>query len=168
MLTDVRGAVPGVKAVVIYDQATFSSVPYYSSAVEHVKTTLSGLCAPPSAAHIEAVSPADLGTAASGLAALIGVTLPSYAINGQAITTIDTSALAGVFASVATGGSVAVINPVYLLPPRVAAGLNCGTYPASQSISALWALAATEARQLTGTAASNADPVKSALPGFRS
>ncbi len=166
MLMDIQARVPGVQAVVLYDQATFGNVPYYVSAVDQIKIALRSLCGVPGT-HVEGIGPADLGTAASGLAALINVTLPSYAINGQAITTIDTSALAGVFATVARAGSVAVINPVYLMPAKAAGGGSCGNYETIQSIATLWTLAALEARRLAATAAATVEPGKSALAQFQ-
>jgi hypothetical protein len=167
MLDDTRAGVPGVQAVVLYDPATFANVPYYPSAVEQVKLALRGLCKAPGQPRVEALGPADLGAAASGLAALIGVTLPSYAISGQAVTTIDTSALVGVFAAAAKQASLAVINPVYLLPAEAAGGIGCGNFETSQSIASLWALAAVTAHNLEGTAAANVEPGKSALAQFK-
>lgn len=169
ILADARASVPDLEVVVIYDQATFGSVPYYPSAVEQIKSVLSSLCGNTGANHANAFALGDAGAAASGLAALIGVTLPSYAINGQALTTIDTTALVGVFASVAKGDPhpIAVINPAYLLPAVSAGNVTCRNYPESQSVASLWALAAVEAHRLEGTPAANAEPGKSALARYQ-
>jgi len=162
MLTDVQSSVPNPNVVVIYDHATFSNVPYYPSAIAQIKYALTGLCPAPAGLRTS-VAPVDVGNAASGLAALIGVTLPAYAINGQAISTIDTSALVGSFASVAKEKSITVINPVYLLPAKVEDEVDCKSYQTSQSIAALWALAATQAQDLAAKlAAAKEDADKAA------
>jgi hypothetical protein len=67
MLNDAKSSVPGVKAIVLFDQGTFANVPYYLTAVDQIKLVLGGPCGT-GAVHVEDLSGVgDIGTGASGL-----------------------------------------------------------------------------------------------------
>ncbi len=119
MLGDLKHAVPRANTVILYDGPTFSAVPYYAGALDLVRTSAKLICSSastPGTRSPRAIVPTlDVGTAASGLASLIQVTLPAYAINGQTLV-LDNSALIGSFATAAKSRGFTVVNPAYLLP----------------------------------------------------
>ena len=98
------------------------------------------------------VSLSDLGTAASGLAELIGAVTPAYTVQGQPLP-FDNTALVAAFAQQA---GVHVVLPTYLLP-ATPSPLACESADASSSVADLWLGAAlqasrvrTQAAQITG------------------
>ena len=163
--------IPDTNTVVIYDAPTFAAVPYYQSALDLMKNSMQAICKA-EGKPVESgfaprdLAPIDLGSAASGLASLIGVTMPNYAIQGQALP-FDSSALLAAFAA-ATPPSIKVVFPSYLLPAteRYPNPVKCGTETQTESVADLWSALAAEARQAAN--ASNADkpPLAPALAQY--
>ena len=91
-----------------------------------------------------ALAPIDIGTAASGLAALVTALTPSYAIQGQALP-FDNSALVAAFAKEA---GVKTVLPAYLVPAGKQHDVACGGQAGSTSLVDLWYGAAVQADKL--------------------
>jgi hypothetical protein len=170
MLADLKYAVPHANTVILYDGPTFSAVPYYAGALDLVRTSAKLICSSASVSGARAprtiVPTLDVGTAASGLASLIQVTLPSYAINGQALV-LDNSALIGSFATAAKSRGFTVVNPSYLLPAVSQHTLECGKLDATQSLADLWNFASTEASHARTLPNADKKPLKDALDGYQ-
>ncbi len=132
------------RKVIFYDPQTFGTLPMYPSAVDQAKDVLRRLCARAESDLVSAEAAADVlsgaGTAASGLAALLGAVTPAYAIQGQAFT-IDNNALIAAFLKARPDS----IIPAYLAPAAASSLPECGEAPYSRSFAALWAAAAKEA-----------------------
>lgn len=139
--------------IIIYDSATFGLIPQYESAVQHLHKTLASMCpVPPAGEHPQiALGPVDVGSAASGLAALVTAFTPAYTIQGQALT-FKNSALVAAFAHQAGGK---VVFPAYLLPPSKTKDLTCDESPGSSSLVDLWSAAAAQAAELRHQIANN-------------
>ena len=140
---------------VIYDPQTFSSLSSYQAAVEQLRLAMTKLCLPPAGGVVLpliAVT-ADIGGAASGLAALLAAITPTYAIQGQSVS-FDNTALIAAFAHVAGD---AVIFPGYLPPAaKHRDDLLCGQQDSSSSVVDLWYGALKAASDLAAKAASSA------------
>ena len=145
MLTDLSRVLPQAKTVILYDPKVFSAIPYYASTTELVRDAATDLCnSEGGAASAHILSGVDLGEAAQGLASLVQLTIPNYAIQGQALT-LDNSALLASFAAAARAGGYVVVNPTYLLPAVSQSKLNCQTAKTSTSLADLWRFANSEA-----------------------
>ena len=145
MLKDLAHILPQAKTVILYDPNLFSVIPYYASTTELVRGAAADLCNLPggiASAHI--LSSVDIGEAAQGLASLVQLTIPNYAIQGQALT-LDNSALVGSFAAAARASGYVVVNPTYLLPAVSQSKLTCETAKTSTSLADLWRFANSEA-----------------------
>ena len=155
MLGDIHSALPHANVIILYDAPTFAAVPYYASTAELVRAAAASLCTAEKPGFSPRLVPSlDVGTAASGLASLIQLTLPSYSIQGQTLT-LDNSALVGSFATAAKETGYTVINPVYLLPAVTQKHLTCADFKASTSLADLWAFLDSEATVDQAKAANN-------------
>lgn len=168
MVVDLKQTFPGAKTALLYDQATFSAISYYQSALDQVGQIFQGICdaekQPSSSARPRLLGPIDVGTAASGLAGLIALTLPSYAIQGQPVT-IDNTALIGAFAVEASRAGLGFVNPVYLMPAVIKnSALNCGQ--TSVSLAELWSATAREANKARLLPGADKSPLKDALDAY--
>lgn len=173
ILADLQSNFPTAQTYIIYDQQTFAAIPYYESALNLVRNSLKKIWLAEGKScglRSNALDLTGLGTAASGLASLIAVTLPSYAIQGQSVT-LDTSALIAAFAAAASSSVPprTVILPAYLLP-ATASGRplqSCNEFDASDSLADLWSAAATEASNAQLLPAATKDPLKTALDDYQ-
>ncbi len=169
ILADVKATFPAVQTVVLYDRSAFALVPYYQPALQQVRQALEALCQAEgkrAAPHITAPTLTGLGTAAAGLASLVAVTLPAYAIQGQAVK-IDTAALISAFAAAAMAARMIVIDPAYLLPATAGPQppLACAAFEQSDSLAELWRAASLEATNLAANSVGK--PAPSALTEYR-
>jgi hypothetical protein len=166
MLADLRGAVPQAKTVILYDATAFSVIPYYSGAIDLMRKAATGICNAESAISPRAIEPTlDFGSAASGFAALLQLTVPAYSVQGQNLT-LDNSALVGSFATAAEATGLEVVNPAYLLPAVSRTTLDCRTAAESNSLADLWTFANNEASTAQVRAATK-PALKNALDAFQ-
>jgi hypothetical protein len=170
MFADFKRTFPAASTVILYDQPTFSAIPYYQSAVYQVDQVFRAICKaeqPAAGGEQKAFSlTLDPGSAASGLAALIALTVPSYSIQGQAVS-IDNTALISAFAQAAKTAGLNVINPVYLLPAAPQKGrppLKCGD--TTTSFAQLWAATTDEATKAQKLPTADKSPLKDALAAY--
>jgi hypothetical protein len=166
MLGDIHSSLPHASIIILYDATTFAAVPYYAGTTELVRTAAANLCAAEKAGFSARVVPSlDVGTAASGLASLIQLTIPNYAIQGQTLN-LDNSALVGSFATAAKETGYTVINPAYLLPAVAQRHLTCADFEVSTSLADVWAFLNSEAAadQAKATASK---PLNDALDAFQ-
>jgi hypothetical protein len=169
MIDDLRASMPQATTVILYDAPTFSAVPYYLSAMDLVRSAAKSVCSAESKPAIgpRAIAPTlDIGSAASGLASLIQVTLPAYAIQGQTLV-LDNSALVGSFATAAKYAGLNVINPAYLLPAVSQHTLQCGSLDSTQSLADLWKFTSAEASKAHSLPNADKKPLKDALDGYQ-
>ncbi len=161
ILEDVHANVKGAHTLVVYDEAAFANLGFYPSAVESLREATEKMCQLNGQAKpaFGARDEAGVGAVATGLAALIGVTLPAYAIQGQAAKTIDNAALVGALTAEAKREGMTIVNPAYLLQAPAGAAVDCGSAGKSGSFAGLWAAAAAQARKLAGNAGA-ADTLK--------
>jgi hypothetical protein len=157
---------PQAKTIILYDPNIFSVIPYYASTTDLVRSAATSICSAEQPGLSPRIEPTlDIGGAAQGLAALIQVTLPSYAINSQNLT-LDNSALVGSFATAAKAMGYSVVNPAYLLPAVSQSQLTCQTFKASTSLADLWKFVSSEAS--TAQPQAEVKPlVKTALDSFQ-
>jgi len=166
MLGDLRAALPAAKTIVLYDAATFAVIPYYASTTDLVRTAIENICSAGGIAAPRAIVPSvDVGTSAQGIASLVQLTLPSYAIQGQNLA-LDNSALVGSFATAAKGTGYEVVNPAYLLPAVSQTNLTCGTAASSQSLADLWKFVNDKASASRDEATAR-KPLQDALDSFQ-
>jgi hypothetical protein len=167
MLGDIHSALPQANIIILYDATTFAAIPYYASTTDLVRTAAENLCAAEKSGFgPRAIVPTlDVGSAAAGLASLIQLTIPSYAIQGQNLT-LDNSALVGSFATAAKETGYAVINPSYLLPAVSQKHVTCADFRTSDSLADLWSFINSEAAADQAKAAGN-KTLQDALDGFQ-
>ncbi len=175
IVTDAHASIPKATTLVIYDQATFGNMAYYPSALGQLKSSMGHICdaiTPPAPGTVTNFSVSvDAGSSASALASLIGLTLPAYAIQGQAVTIDNTALIASVEAvAQAAPYSMNVINPAYLLPATQQSPLDCKSknYLKSSSVADLWAALADQAGILRAKRGSDTDAAsKAALAEYQ-
>jgi hypothetical protein len=167
MLGDLHSALPHANTIVLYDATAFAAVPYYGSTTDLVRTAAGNICAADTGTFgSRAIVPTvDVGTSAAGLASLIQLTIPTYAIQGQNLA-LDNSALVGSFATAAKATGYTVINPAYLLPAVSQNTLTCGNFESSTSLADLWKFVNSQASADHAKAASQ-KPLQDALDAFQ-
>jgi hypothetical protein len=165
MLADLRGAVPQAKIVILYDANAFSVIPYYSGAIDLMRKAAASICSAESAISPRLEPTLDFGSAASGLAALLQLTVPAVSVQGQNLT-LDNSALVGSFATAAEATGFEVVNPAYLLPAVSQTTLDCRKAADSNSLADLWTFANNESSAAQAKAP-NKPALKDALDAFQ-
>jgi hypothetical protein len=123
------------QTVIIYDPQLFGLVSTWQAAVEHMRKTMKAVCLPTPIVENAFVPSLDIGSAASGLAALVTALTPAYAIQGQALP-FDNSALIAAFAKQA---GKKVVFPAYLFPAARTQDVTCKSdIDNTSSLADLW------------------------------
>lgn len=166
ILADLRMVLPQTKTIILYDPAVFAVIPYYASTTDLLRTAATNICnAEGSTFGARAITPTiDIGSAASGLASLLQLSIPNYAIQGQNLT-LDNSALVGSFATAAKDAGLEVVNPSYLLPAVSEHTLTCQSIRTTNSAADLWKFVNSEAAAAQPKAQSKL--LQDSLDGFQ-